>query len=154
MEVAHSFDEHMRLLDASLANDEGRGRTRFIREFVRPYGWNEPATPRFVEFVESMGALKPTAPRRPLLAALWRSLAKRAARTRDDDRYERWTLSERELASLQRLRDNRQTKAQERRDTREAEKARKVAKQAARARALAEKRARADAERVSRERAG
>jgi hypothetical protein len=154
LEVAHSFDEHIRLLDASLANGEAQDRTRFIREFVRPYGLDTPATPKFVEFVESMAALKPAAPRRPVLAALWRSLAKRAARTRDNDRYERWTLSEREIASLQRLRDNRQTKAQERHDTREAEKARKIAKQADRARGLAEKRARADAERVSRERAG
>jgi hypothetical protein len=153
LEVAHSFDEHMRLLDASLANDEGQRRTRFNREFVRPYGLNEPATPKFVEFVESMGALNPTAPRRPLLAALWRSLAKRAARTRDDERYERWTLSEREFASLQNLREARHAKAVQRRKAREAA---KEAQERARAKqreatlkARAEKRARIAAERAA-----
>jgi hypothetical protein len=155
LDVARSFDEHVTLLDASLASgDAAASHEPFIRDFVRPYGLNEPATPKFIESVESMAALEPAAPRRPLFAALWRSLAKRVARTRDDARYERWTLSERELASLQRLRNNRQTKAQERRNTREAERARKAEKQAAKARGLAEKRARGDAERASRQHAG
>jgi len=136
---------------------------------VRPNGLDVAATPMFVNGVESMAVLKPAAPRPARFAALWRSLAERAARTRDDERYERWTLSERELASLQKLRGARQVKAQERKSAREAaaeaqERARaeereaqqraREEKQADKARRLAEKRARVDAERAARRRAG
>ena len=140
LEVARSFAEHEELLDASLAKADGAGRKPFVRAFVRPNGLDVPATPMFVEAVESMAMLKPAAPRAARFAALWRSLAERAARTRDDERYERWTLSERELASLEKLRGSRQVKAQERKHAREAA-------------AEALERARVDAERA-RQRAG
>jgi hypothetical protein len=127
----------------------------------------------FVDVVESMGSLKPGAPPRVRFAGVWRSLARRAARTRDDERYERWTLSERELGSLQKLRDARAVKAQDRKTARDAvretherrraaereaqqhARAEQLAgKQAEKARRLAEKRARVDAERAARQRAG
>jgi hypothetical protein len=186
LEVAHSFEEHVQLLEVSLARadlkvgpysiEDLRVRPHtvddlkpFVREFVRPNGLDVPATPMFVDVVESMAALKPAAPRPAPFAAVWRSLAERAARTRGDERYERWTLSERELASLEKLRGARQLKAQERKSAREAEaeaheRARaeeresqqraREEKQADKARRLAEKRARVDAERAARRRAG
>jgi hypothetical protein len=186
LEAAHSFDEHVQLLEASLARTDlkvgpysiedltVRPHTvddlkPFVREFVRPNGLDVPATPMFVDVVESMAALKPAAPRPARFAALWRSLAERAARARDDERYERWTLSERELASLEKLRGARQVKARERKNAREVaaeaheralaaeretqQRAREQ-KQADKARRLAEKRARVDAERAARRRAG
>ncbi len=183
LEVAHGFEEHVAKLDASLARadlkvgpyDDRAERDSveqkpFVREFVRPNGLDVPATPLFVDAIESMAALKPAAPRPARFAALWRSLAERVARTRDDERYERWTLSEREMASLENLRAARQVKARERRNAREAaheahEQARtadreaklrlRTDRQTEKARRLAEKRARADAERAAaRQRAG
>ena len=188
LEVAHSFEEHVVKLDASLARadlkvgpyDDHAGRDGvkvkpFVREFVRPNGLDVPATPLFVDSVESMAALKPAPARPARFAALWRSMANRVARTRDDERYETWTLSERERASLQNLRQARQVKAQERRSAREAardahERARAAEREAKlhareeqraakehahaektadKARRLAEKRARIDAERAA-----
>ena len=189
LEVAHSFDEHVAMLDASLAKADlkvrlydsdgkadlkvrlddraerdGVDRKPFVREFVRPNGLNVAATPLFVDAVESMAALKPAAPSPARFAALWRALADRVARTRDDERYETWTLSERELASQQGLRRAREVKAQERRTVREAardahERAReeqraakaraRAEREAEKARRLAEKRARVDAERAA-----
>jgi len=164
LEVARSFEEHAAQLDASLASPAHDVKP-FVREFVRPNGLGVPATPVFIDFVESMAALEPAAPRPPRLQGLWLSLAARAARTRDDERYERWTLSERELASLQKLRGARQVKAQDRKNARDAmlqereerraaEERRRADKAAAKAQQLAEKRARADAERAARQRVG
>ncbi|HEY3158460.1 MAG TPA: hypothetical protein VGJ78_05815 [Vicinamibacterales bacterium] len=205
LEVAHSFEEHVTMLDASLARadlkvgpyddhaelkvgpcDDHAERDRaerkpFVREFVRPNGLDVPATPMFVEHVESMARLKPAAPRRAWFAPLWRSLAERVARARDDERYAEWTLSERELASLQNLREARHAKAVERKKAREtareahervraAEREAKLHaraeeraakeriradREAEKARRLAEKRARVDAARAAeRQRAG
>jgi hypothetical protein len=187
LEVAHSFEEHLVKLDASLAGadllarqslgDGGKvGPYRelkpFVREFVRPNGLNVAATPLFVDTVESMAAIRPAAPREPFFGAVWRSLAERAARMRDDARYERWTLSPREMASLQTLREARQVTAQDRKNARDAREAERQARLHARheqraaeeherarkrtekAQRLAEKRARVDEERAARERVG
>jgi hypothetical protein len=174
LEVARSFDEHLVKLDASLVGADlkvgpYRELKPFVREFVRPNGLNVAATPRFVESVESMAALTPAAPRPAAFPSLWRWLAERAARTRDDERCERWVLSERELGSLHKLRESRQRKAEIRRSERAARrdeyervreeqrtlKARARAEKAAeKARRLAEKRAQVDAERAARERVG
>jgi len=51
---------------------------------------------------------------------VWRWAASRAARMRDDERYERWTLSSRELASLEKLRGARRLKALRRAEERRA----------------------------------
>jgi len=128
-------------------------RKPFVREFVRPNGLDVPATPLFVDYVESMAALTPAAARPARFAALWRSLAERVARTRDDERYETWTLSEREMASLENLRAARQVKARERRKARET--AREANEQARAVERAAKERERADAERAAgRQRAG
>jgi hypothetical protein len=171
LEVAHSFDEHVAQLDTSLARGD-RGVKPFVREFVRPNGLDVAATPIFVAQIESMRDLTTAAPRSDPLASVWRWLAARAARTRDDERYERWTLSGRELASLEKLRGARGVKAQQRADARREREAardarirareeqraagkRERAEQAAeKQRLLAEKRQRADAERTARQRAG
>ena len=168
LEVARSFDEHLTKLDASLARSVD-GVKPFVREFVRPNGLSVAATPLFVESVEAMATLQPAAPRAPAFASLWRSLAGRAARLRDEERYEGWVLSERERGSLQKLRESRQRKAEVRRSEREArrdeyERAReeqraakareRAARETEKGRRLAEKRARVDAERAARQRAG
>jgi hypothetical protein len=170
LEVAHGFDEHVAQLDVSLARGDD-GVRPFVREFVRPNGLDVAATPRFVEQVESMRDLKAAAPRADPLAPVWRWIATRAARTRDDERYERWTVSERELASLEKMRGSRQVKAQQRADARRAREAERDARIRARdeqraaderqraeraaekARQLAEKRDRVDAERAANRRA-
>ena len=173
LEVAHGFDDHLQKLDITLAKGAHEVKP-FVREFVRPNGLNVAATPLFIESVESMATLKPLAPRAAAFPSLWRSLAERASRLRDDERYERWVLSERERGSLQKLREARQRKAEVRRSERESrreeyERARaaereaqraakereRAEKEAEKARRIAEKRARVDAQRAAaRERVG
>jgi hypothetical protein len=170
LEVAHSFDEHFARLDASMARGDS-GVKPFVREFVRPNGLDVAATPLFVDQIESMSGLKPSAPQADPLASVWRWMATGAARTRDDERYEGWTLSERELASLGKLRGAREVKAQQRAEARRAREAehdariraqeeqraaeqrQRAGKAAEKMRQLAEKRARVDAQRAEKRRA-
>ena len=58
LKVARNFDDHLSALAASLANPVERDEQniRFVRAFVRPSGLDVPATPMFVEAVESMAA--------------------------------------------------------------------------------------------------
>jgi hypothetical protein len=58
LRLAGSLDEHVAQLGASFASaEEDRARVReFIRLFVRPYGLDEPATPRVVEAIEALAA--------------------------------------------------------------------------------------------------
>ena len=62
---AFSFEEHEeQLAEALTAEDPAATRAqseRFVKEFVRPYGLDEAATPRFVNEVEALGSM----PRRP-----------------------------------------------------------------------------------------
>ncbi len=177
LEVARSVDEHMAKLDASLTKAGLKGGLSsaefkpFVREFVRPNGLRVAATPLFVEHVESMAALQAAPPRTDTLASVWRWMATHAARTRDDPRYERWTLSHRELMSVEKLRGARGIKAQQRADVRRAREAERETRVRAReeqrtaderqraekavekARQLAEKRQRVDAERAANRRA-
>jgi hypothetical protein len=119
LEVARNFDEHIRQLDHAL-NQPQQGIKPFVREFVRPHGLDVSAAQRFVEAVESMNGLTVTALRASALVPMWRWIAHRAARMRDDDRYERWTLSSRELASVEKLRGARRLKALRRAEARRA----------------------------------
>ena len=173
LEVARSVDEHLAKLDASLAKADLHPPEvkPFVREFVRPNGLHVAATPLFVEHVESMAALQAAAPHADPLARVWRWMARRAARMRDDERYERWTLSQRELTSLEKLRGARGIKAQQRAEARRAREAERDARAGAReaqraaeerqraekaaekARQLAEKRQRVDADRAANRRA-
>lgn len=119
LDVATSFDDHVARLDATLATPH-RSVKPFVREFVRPHGLDASATARFVEGVESMPALTVAPAHAGPLAGVWRWAASRAARLRDDERYERWTLSSRELASLEKLRGARRLKALRRAEARRA----------------------------------
>jgi hypothetical protein len=64
LRASRSLDEHVAALAASLAG-EGPGDPRaaqFVEGFVRPFGGDVPATPRFVEAVEAVGRLPRPAP--------------------------------------------------------------------------------------------
>ena len=119
LEAARSFDEHVGQLDRAF-DQPRRAIKPFVREFVRPYGLEVPAAQRFVGAVESMNGLTVTALRVSPLVGVWRRIAQRAARMRDDERYERWTLSPRELASLEKRRGARRLKALQRAEARRA----------------------------------
>jgi len=71
LRVARSLDEHVRLLASSLAGHGGGDEkaARFVEGFVRPYGREVAATPRFVEAVEDAASLPAPAPERRGLAA-------------------------------------------------------------------------------------
>ena len=110
LNVSRDFDEHLRQLDAVLANPPQTVKP-FVREFVRPHGLEKPATPIFVEHVEAMSGLT-AAPLRP---DPWKPVLSwaltRIARARDRERVERWVLSPRERESAHRLRHERELKA-------------------------------------------
>jgi hypothetical protein len=72
LRAARSFDEHLALLAASLGGDGGGDEraARFAGGFIRPFGLEVAATPRFVEAIERVVSL-PAPPRaRVRLAAL------------------------------------------------------------------------------------
>jgi hypothetical protein len=119
LEAARSFDEHVGQLDRAFDHPQHPIKP-FVREFVRPYGLEVPAAQRFVGAVESMNALTVTPLRVSPMVGVWRWFAHRAARMRDDERYERWTLSSREVASLEKLRGARRLKALRRAEARRA----------------------------------
>jgi len=58
LRVARTFDEHCGLLAASLGGDGGGDvkAQRFVEGFIRPFGASVPATPRFADAVERLGA--------------------------------------------------------------------------------------------------
>jgi hypothetical protein len=64
LQLADTLPEHVAQLERSLVSmDADRERVRqFIRLFVRPYGLDQPATPRVVEAIEEQAARRP-APR-------------------------------------------------------------------------------------------
>jgi len=70
LRLADHLDEHVAQLAASFAStEEDRARVRgFIELFVRPYGLDDPATPRVVRAIEEQGAVRP-APRGPSLGS-------------------------------------------------------------------------------------
>jgi hypothetical protein len=64
LRMAESLDAHVGQLERSFASsDDDRERVRsFIQMFVRPYGLDEPATPRVVRAIEEQATVRP-APR-------------------------------------------------------------------------------------------
>ena len=90
--VADCLDQHMLQLKALLSEPAPRSNPEFVREFIRPYGLDEAATPRFSDAIERLAASP--APRhrlglslavilRPLLylVLLFRRLRYRSKRT-------------------------------------------------------------------------
>jgi hypothetical protein len=64
---ATTFEEHEDQLAEALAEGEEKAAAqsrRFLEEFVRPYGLEEPATPRFIDAVEQLGTGSRSAPAR------------------------------------------------------------------------------------------
>ena len=108
--VAQGFDEHLAQLLASLQAPP-EGVRPFVREFVRPLGLDRAATPVFVAEVEAMAGTTVAEAPVDALASMWRWLLPRIGRMKDQERFERWTLSPREQASAERLRGLRAEKA-------------------------------------------
>ena len=86
LRTARSLDEHLGLLADSLAGEGGGDpkAEKFVEAFIRPFGRDVPATPKFVAAVEALGAAPAPAdggrrvtdalwrlPMYPLVAALW-----------------------------------------------------------------------------------
>lgn len=71
LRVSRSLEEHVPMLAASLAGPGGGDARaeRFVEGFVRPFGRTVPATPRFVEAVETAAALAAPASEPRRLAA-------------------------------------------------------------------------------------
>ncbi len=67
LQLADTLEQHVTQLDRSFDSAEAdRERVRgFIQSFVRPYGLDEPATPRVVRAIEEQGTLRTPARRRP-----------------------------------------------------------------------------------------
>jgi hypothetical protein len=75
IELAHSFEEHFTQLSEAIDNrEEVQERVKeFIAMFVRPAGIGKPATPLFVEAIQSAFALKPQPWETPFYAPLLRA---------------------------------------------------------------------------------
>ena len=88
-----------------------RDRKPFVREFVRPHGIDRAATPLFVDAVERMSSLRVEPARADVLMPVWRWALRRVAALKDNERFERWTLSPREQMTAERRRAMREQKA-------------------------------------------
>jgi hypothetical protein len=108
--VGQGFDEHFAQLSEAMASPTGE-RKPFVREFVRPFGVDRAATPMFVTSVEAMGGLRVEPLRADSFAPVWRWLLRRLAALKDNQRFERWTLSPREQVTAERRREMREQKA-------------------------------------------
>jgi hypothetical protein len=108
--VGNGFDEHLAQLASAAAIPAGE-RKLFIRDFVRPLGLDRPATPVFVNAVEDMKGLRVEPPRADLFAPVWRWALRRFAALKDNERFQRWTLSPREQVTAERRRTMREQKA-------------------------------------------
>jgi FkbM family methyltransferase len=94
LHVARSFDEHLGQLDQALRGDArtvDEQSTRFVDAFVRPYGRDVAATPKFVEALEALAEAPARAPERePAWASLLRPrLAPWIARLEEQAQAER-----------------------------------------------------------------
>lgn len=108
--VGHGLDEHVTQLAAAIAAPPG-DRTAFVREFVRPHGLDRAATPIFVDAVERVHDLRVEPLRGDVVTPLWRWALRRIAALKDQERFERWTLSPREQVTAERRRTMREQKA-------------------------------------------
>jgi hypothetical protein len=88
------------------------------------------ATPLFVERVEAMEGMRVTALTRDPLAFIWRRAIDALRAARHDEGWDRWLLSEREMAVKTRNREHRERKLAEHHAAR---KARNTAEKQARA---------------------
>ena len=112
--VGKGFDEHLERLNDTLSRPTATVVKPFVQAFVRPHGLDVAGTPRFVEQVEAMNGLQSPHPAPDALAFVWRWAIGRMRALRNDQRYERWVLSERELMVRRRNRESAERKARER----------------------------------------
>ena len=108
--VGNGLDEHVSQLAEAIATPP-RDRKPFVREFVRPHGIDRAATPLFVDAVERMSSLRVEPARADVLMPVWRWALRRVAALKDNERFERWTLSPREQMTAERRRAMREQKA-------------------------------------------
>jgi hypothetical protein len=78
LHTSRSIEEHRGQLAAGLASgvvDDDRSR-RFTEAFIRPFGLDQPASPRFADAVERLGEAEPRREKAAsaLVGALWRTL--------------------------------------------------------------------------------
>ncbi|MEQ1757966.1 MAG: hypothetical protein ABL986_06570 [Vicinamibacterales bacterium] len=64
LRVARSFDDHLEQVASTLAGDGGGDSkaAAFVQGFIRPFGLDVAATPKFAEVVERVAAMPPPAP--------------------------------------------------------------------------------------------
>jgi hypothetical protein len=109
--VGEGFERHLEQLASALAAPPAAERRPFVRDFVRPLGLDRAATPMFVQAVEAMQGLQVEQVHPDALAPVWRWVLRRAATLKDNERFERWTLSPREQVTAERRRVMREQKA-------------------------------------------
>lgn len=101
LETSRTLDQHVAQLDRIVAGDESykARQTRFLRAFVRPFGLDQPGTPRFVDAVEAVGAERPV-PVTHASSRLWNAAAARlvGACTVEGSAAHRWMMDAREWA--------------------------------------------------------
>jgi hypothetical protein len=153
LQAARSVEEHHARLAGSLAGSRDRTETMFVREFIRPRGLHEPATPVFCDAVDDLARMADPVPAQtpvaavllrwsmyPILRGLHRVYG--AELFRDD-----WSRREREED------ERRQTKARARRTREQAAETARRERAGRREQKLAAREAAAAAERAGRERA-
>jgi hypothetical protein len=113
LRTSRSIDEHLPQLARAVAGEETFGNEPFVREFIRPFGLDQPCTPRFADAIEALGARPAPAPPRQTLAGglgrpvLWAAVAVRRRRagwqrTRKDLKHDLRKVRERALRGVRR----------------------------------------------------
>jgi len=108
--VGNGFDEHFAQLESAVAAPPA-GVKPFVRDFVRPLGLDRAATPVFVNAIETMQGHRVEPIHVDPFAPAWRWTLRRIAALKDNERFERWTLSPREQVTAERRRTTREQKA-------------------------------------------
>ena len=111
--TSRSIEEHLPQLARAVAGEDARSNEPFVREFIRPFGLDQPCTPRFADAIEALGGRPAPRPGRTslpgrLTAPLLRgALAVRRSgaswrRVRKDFRHDIRKARERALRSVRR----------------------------------------------------
>lgn len=99
LRISRSIEEHLPQLAAAVAGDAPARNDDFVRAFIRPFGLDEPATPRFADAVEALARGRSSRPWRPTvsgrmigpvlkMAAAAKGRRKRSKRLRQDAAHE------------------------------------------------------------------
>lgn len=110
LHTSRDFDEHLVQLSSALADPErASAKSRaFVSEFIRPFGLDQPGTPKFVEAVERTAALGRRPERRP---AWWWPIASRLLARLvsglEEPKWQRLLLSPKQLEEVEHQRAKR-----------------------------------------------